>query len=533
MYAYNYQLLIKHILESGVKYAPNQEIVYRDLHRYKYKDMYERVKKLANVLESLGVKEGTKVAVLDWDSHRYLECYYAIPMVGAVLHTVNVRLSPEDILYTMQHAEDEVVFVFKDFLPLIETIKDKLDTVKHYVVMTDDGMPETSLTDMEYESLLKDADSNYDFPDFDENTMATMAYTTGTTGRPKGVWFTHRQLVLHTLAVAVSVLGRSSAIRLSDREVYMPLTPMFHVHAWGIPYVSTMLGYKQVYPGRYEPQMIAKLIFSERVTFSHCVPTILQMIVDNLPEGVKFNNWKVVLGGSKLTKGLALRAREKGIITMAGYGMSETCPVLTLGFLRPEVRDLSEEEQIEYMIKTGFPIPLVYIRVVNENMEDVKNDGKEMGEIVARAPWLTQSYLKNEEKTKELWEGGWLHTGDIAVVDELGYITIVDRLKDVVKSGGEWISTLTLENLLSMHPKVREVAVIGIPDEKWGERPLAIITPMGEKPTPEELKEFLMKFVEEGKITKWAVPDRYEFVDEIPKTSVGKIDKKVLKQRYS
>jgi fatty-acyl-CoA synthase len=393
-------------------------------------------------------------------------------------------------------------------------------------------MPETKLTDIEYEEMLKKA-GGYEFPDFDENTMATLAYTTGTTGRPKGVWFTHRHLVLHTLATSVAVLGYTTPIRLNDSEVYMPLTPMFHVHAWGIPYVSTLLGYKQVYPGRYEPQMIAKLILSEKVTFSHCVPTILQMIVDNMPEGMKFNNWKVVIGGSKLPKGLALRAREKGIITMAGYGMSETCPVLTMGFIKPELRDLSEEEKIEYMIKTGIPIPLVYIRVIHDDFTDVKPDEKDMGEIVARAPWLTQSYLKDEEKSEELWEGGWLHTGDIAVVDEYGYITIVDRLKDVVKSGGEWISTLTLENLLSLHPKVREVAVIGVPDEKWGERPLAIVVAMpGERPTVEELREHLMKFVEEGKITKWAVPERFEFVDDIPKTSVGKIDKKVLREMF-
>ncbi len=533
--AYNYQLLIKHIFESGVSYAPKQEVVYRDLKRYTFRDIYERVHRLANALEELGVKKGTKVAVLDWDSNRYLECYFAIPMMGAVLHTVNVRLSPEDMLYTMQHAEDEVVLVFKDFVPLIESIADKLDTVKNYVIMTDDTMPETKLTDIEYEEMLKKASPHYDFPDFDENTMATLSYTTGTTGRPKGVWFTHRKLVLHTLAGCVGLTGYRSPLRLTgDNEVYMPLTPMFHVHAWGVPYMTWLIGIKHVYPGRYEPQMIAKLVMTEKVTYSHCVPTILQMIVDNMPEGFKFPGWKVLIGGSKLPKGLAMRAKEKGIYTMAAYGMSETCPALTGAFIKPHLMDLDEEKKVELSIKTGIPFPLVYVRVVHDDFTDVKPDEKDMGEIVVRAPWLTDTYLKDPEKTKELWEGGWLHTGDIAVVDEEGYITIVDRLKDVVKSGGEWISTLTLENLLSLHPKVREVAVIGVPDEKWGERPLAIIVPMpGEKPTQEELREHLMKFVEEGKITKWAVPDRFEIVDEIPKTSVGKIDKKVLRQMYS
>ncbi|MEM0266805.1 MAG: fatty acid--CoA ligase [Archaeoglobaceae archaeon] len=532
---YDYQLLIKHILESGVNYAPKQEIVYRDLRRYTYTDLYERVCRLANALEELGVKKGTRVAVLDWDSHRYLECYFAIPMMGAVLHTVNVRLSPDDLLYTMQHAEDEVVLVYKDFVPLMESIAGNLSTVKKFVVMTDDTMPETKLTDLEYEEILKNASKSYEFPDFDERTMATLSYTTGTTGRPKGVWFTHRQLVLHTLAGCVGLSGMRSPLRLiGEKEVYMPLTPMFHVHAWGVPYMITLLGHKQVYPGRYEPLMIVRLVLTEGVTYTHCVPTILQMIVDNLPPGIKFNNWKMLIGGSKLPKGLALRAKEKGILTMAAYGMSETCPALTAGFLKPHLLDLSEDEKMDYGIKTGIPFPLVYLRVVHEDFTDVKKDGKDMGEIVVRAPWLTQSYLKDEEKTKELWAGGWLHTGDIAVMDEEGYVTIVDRLKDVIKSGGEWISSLTLENLLSMHPKVREVAVIGKPHEKWGERPVAIIVPMpNEKPSGEELRNFLMKFVEEGKITKWAVPDEFIIVDAIPKTSVGKIDKKVLRKMYS
>ncbi|MBE8539189.1 long-chain-fatty-acid--CoA ligase [Geoglobus acetivorans] len=531
--AYNYQLLIKHILESGVNYAPKQEIVYRDKVRYTYTEFYERVHRLASALEELGVKKGTKVAVLDWDSHRYLECYFAIPMMGAVLHTVNVRLSPEDILYTMQHADDEVVLVFKDFVPLMEKLRDKLPNVKNYVIMTDDTVPENTLTDIEYEEMLKNASSDYDFPDFDENTMATLSYTTGTTGRPKGVWFTHRKLVLHTLSGSVALAAYRSPLRLVlEREVYMPLTPMFHVHAWGVPYMMFLLGHKHVYPGRYEPEMIVKLVLSEGVTITHCVPTILQMIVDNIPEGLKFNGWKILIGGAKLPEGLAIKAREKGIITMSAYGMSETCPALTGAFLKPHLLDLPEEEKTKISVKTGIPFPLVYIRVVDEDMTDVPADGKTMGEVVTRAPWLTDTYLKDEEKTKELWRGGWLHTGDIAVVDDEGYITIVDRLKDVVKSGGEWISTLTLENILSLHPKVKEAAVIGIPDEKWGERPLAIVVP-AEGVSEEEIKQYLMEYVEKGTITKWAVPDRVVFMNELPKTSVGKIDKKVLRKQFS
>jgi fatty-acyl-CoA synthase len=533
--AYDYQLLIKHIFESGHRYAPKQEIVYRDIHRYTYSDLYKRVHKLANALEKLGVKKGTRVAVLEWDSHRYLECYFAIPMMGAVLHTVNVRLSPEDILYTMQHAEDEVVLVYKDFVPLMEKIADKLETVRHYVVMTDDAMPETKLTDIEYEDMLRKEKSTYEFPDFDENTMATLSYTTGTTGRPKGVWFTHRKLVLHTLCGCIAMSGYRSPLRLTgDKEVYMPLTPMFHVHAWGIPYMMWLMGYKHVYPGRYEPMMIAKLVLTEGVTYSHCVPTILQMIVDNMPEGLKFQGWKVLIGGSKLPEGLAKRAREKGIYTMAAYGMSETCPALTGAFFKPHLLDLPEDEKVKLSVKTGIPFPLVYVRVVKDGMKDVEPNERDMGEIVVRAPWLTDSYLKDPQKTQELWEGKWLHTGDLAVVDSEGYVTIVDRLKDVIKSGGEWISSLTLENLLSLHPKVREVAVVGVPHEKWGERPVAVLVPMpGTEISEDEMRQYLMQYVEKGTITKWAVPDRFIVVKELPKTSVGKIDKKVIRKQIA
>ncbi|MDI9645692.1 MAG: fatty acid--CoA ligase [Archaeoglobales archaeon] len=532
---YEYQLLLKHILNSGVNYAPNQEIVYRDLYRYTYRDLYERVCKLANALEELGVKNGTRIGVMEWDSHRYLECYFAIPMLGAVLHTINVRLSAETVAYTINHAEDEIILVNTDFLPLLDLIRKRLSVKRFILIKDSEKSLETDLTELEYEEMLRNSKSNYDFPEFDENTVATLFYTTGTTGDPKGVWFTHRQLVLHTLAAAVWVTGWRSNVRLKEeKEVYMPLTPMFHVHAWGYPYVATLLGLKQVYPGRYEPKKIVELILKEKVTFSHCVPTILQMIIENLPAGIILDKWKVIVGGSKLPEGLAIKAKERGIKVTSGYGMSETCPKLLSAAFKPHLTDLSDDEKLKYCLKTGIPNPLVYVRVVNENFTDVKKNGKEMGEIIVRAPWLTQGYLKDEIKTKELWAGGWLHTGDIAVVDEEGYVTIVDRLKDVIKSGGEWISSLALENLLSMHPKVKEVAVIGKPHEKWGERPVAIIVPIeNEKPSEEELRSFLMKLVEEGRITKWAIPDDFVIVDQIPKTSVGKIDKKMLRKMFS
>ncbi|HHS96519.1 MAG TPA: fatty-acid--CoA ligase [Chloroflexi bacterium] len=538
MPAYKYQLLLKHILRFGVEWAPDQEIVYRDLVRYTYTEMYQRVLRLGAALQHLGVEKGTKVGVIEWDSHRYLEMYFGIPGIGAILHTINPRLAPEDLVYTMMHAEDEVLIFHEDFLPLVERIRPRLPTVRKYILLTDKPeKPDIKGIDAEYEELLASVAPLADLPDLDENTQATLAYTTGTTGKPKGVYFSQRQLTLHTLVLGVSVGAFGNYGGINKHSVYMPLTPMFHVHAWGVPYMSTMFGIKQVYPGRYEPAMLLRLIVGEKVTFSHCVPTILQMIVTApAVKQLDLSNWVVIIGGARLTKGLAQQARELGIKVYAGYGMSETCPVLTLAHLKPFMeKEWDAERQLDWMIKTGAPVPLVHLRVVNPAGEDVARDAKETGEIVVRAPWLTEGYYKEPERTEALWEGGWMHTGDVAHIDEYGYVQIVDRLKDVIKSGGEWISSLELENLLSLHEGVLEAGVIGVPDEKWGERPLAIIVPHEEykgKLTPEDLKAHLQKFVEDGVITDWSVPENYVFVDELPKTSVGKIDKKVLRSRY-
>ena len=536
MPAYNYQLLLKHLLHYGVAWAPDQEIVYRDLVRESYSTMYQRVLRLASALQSLGVKPGTKVGVIEWDSHRYLEMYFAIPGIGAVLHTINPRLAPEDIAYTMAHAEDEVLIFHEDFYPLVERIRPRVPSIRKTILITDKKEKPPIKADAEYEELISSATPLEDLPDFDENTQATLCYTTGTTGLPKGVYFSHRQLVLHTFAVGLAVCGLGNFGGIHKHDVYMPLTPMFHIHAWGIPYLSTCLGLKQVYPGRYEPEMILRLLINEKVTFSHCVPTILQMIVTSpVVRGIDLSNWRVVIGGARLPKGLAVEATKLGIKVYAGYGLSETCPVLTLAHLKPPMEAWSEEEKIDYQIMTGFPIPLVYLRVVDAAGNDVPRDKASLGEIIVRAPWCTPGYYKEPQKSEELWAGGWLHTGDVAWVEEKGYIQIVDRLKDVIKSGGEWIVSQELENLLSLHEGVLEAAVIGVPDEKWGERPWAVVVPKADykgKLTEEMLKAHLNRYVEEGIITSWAVPDKFIFVDEIPKTSVGKIDKKVLRSRY-
>ena len=538
MAPYEFPLLLKHALTYGVGWAPDQEIVYRDQVRLSYTAMYQRVLRLGAALQSLGVTRGTRVGVIEWDSHRYLEMYFGIPGVGATLHTINPRLSPEDLAYTIVHAEDEVLIFHEDFLPIFERIRPRAPFIRKYVLLTDKAEnPSIPGVDAEYEELLNSVQPLPELPDMPEDTLATMSYTTGTTGKPKGVYFSQRQLLLHTLCGGLALSAYGSYGGADKHDVYMPLTPMFHVHAWGVPYLMTMLGVKQVYPGKYEPEMLMKLLVREKVTFSHCVPTILQMIVTApAAKAVDLSRWKVIIGGARLPKGLALAASKLGIKVWAGYGMSETAPILTLAHHKPFMEAWDEEKQLDYAIKTGTTIPLVHLKVVDAAGNEVAHDEKETGEIIVRTPWLTQGYYKEPERSEELWAGGWLHTGDVAVVDQYGYVQIVDRLKDVIKSGGEWIVSLELENLLSLCEGVLEAAVIGVKDEKWGERPLAIIVEKAESKgqlTPEKLIAHMTKYVEQGVLNPWEVPDLYRFVDEIPKTSVGKIDKKVLRSRYA
>ncbi len=536
--AYSYPLLIKHLLHTPLAHAPEQEIVYRDLKRYDYRTLRQRIGQLASGLEGLGVRPGNTVAVMDWDSHRYLECYFVVPMMGAVLQTVNIRLSPDQILYTINHAESDVLLVHADFLPILEEIEDQFETPKKVVLLTDEGeRPETSVEfDAEYEELVESGDADYDFPDFDENTRATTFHTTGTTGNPKGVYFSHRQLVLHTLAGLAGLSMSAVQGRFHNADVYMPLTPMFHVHAWGKPYMATVMGVKQVYPGQYEPEMLLNLVEQEKVTMSHCVPTVLHMLLGSAEDrDIDLSGWKVVIGGSPLPESMARRALELGIDVFVGYGQSETCPLLTLAQLAPEMLERDPDEQVNIRTKTGRPVPLVDLRVVDEEMNDVPRDGTSTGEVVVRAPWLTQGYLKEPEKSEELWEGGYLHTEDIGYIDTEGYLQVTDRIKDVIKTGGEWVSSQEIEDILLQHPGVGEAAVIGVEDEKWGERPLALVAPSQDhtdEVTEDEVRSHVKEYAEGGEISKYAVPDRVQFVEEIDKTSVGKIDKKTLREKY-
>jgi len=535
--AHQYSLLIKQLLLSGPRYSPDQEIVYANRSKYTYTDLVERIHRLANALTDAGVKPGDTIAVMDWDTPRYLECFFAIPMIGAVLHTVNVRLSPEQIVYTMNHAEDDMVLVHDDFLPILEGVKDEIKTVKHYIQLTDDASAKATSLDTvgEYEALLAKSGDQFDFPDFDENSIATTFYTTGTTGNPKGVFFSHRQLVLHTLAMTGSLSAYDEMPLLRSSSVYMPVTPMFHVHAWGVPYAATMMGIKQVYPGRYEPELLVDLLKEHRVTFSHCVPTVMQMMMAT--ESIKtadLSNWHVLIGGSALTRGLCDAGAKLGISMYTGYGMSETCPLLSTTHLNPEDLELPLEQQTSKRIKTGIAVPMVQLEIVDPDGKPVSHDGEAKGEVVTRAPWLTQSYFKEPEKGEELWQGGWLHTGDVASMEPDNTLVIKDRIKDVIKTGGEWLSSLDLENLISQHPAVDGAAVVGVPDEKWGERPHALVTlKPGEQAEAGDIQNHLKQFVDSGEINKWAIPEQIDFVDEIPKTSVGKINKKLIRDQLA
>lgn len=536
--AYDFPLLIKHLLHAPLAHSADQEITYRGERRYTYRDLAGRIGRLGSALAGLGVRPGDTVAVMDWDSHRYLECFFAVPMLGAVLHTVNVRLSPEQILYTINHAQDDVILVNSEFLPILEAIADRIQGVKSFVLLSDLPVPPETRVPLagEYEALLAAGDPNFLFPELDENTRATTFYTTGTTGLPKGVYFSHRQLVLHTLSGLVGLGTSPTQGRLHRGDVYMPITPMFHVHAWGMPYMATVLGLKQVYPGRYAPDALLGLLQTEGVTFSHCVPTILHMLLASpASQGVDLSRWKVVIGGAALPKALCRAALARGIDVYTGYGMSETCPILTIAQLTDADLFLEDERQVELRCKTGRPVPLVDLRIVDEEMENLPRDGKAAGEIVVRSPWLTQGYLRDPKNSEQLWRGGYLHTGDVANIDPRGDVQICDRIKDVIKTGGEWVSSLEVEDLIGHHPKVAEVAVIGAPDPKWGERPMALVVP---KPgvdgdfSADEVRALVAGYADQGVVSKYAVPDQVRFVASIDKTSVGKIDKKLLRQKY-
>jgi fatty-acyl-CoA synthase len=529
--AYTYPLLIKQLLHRALAVAGDQEIVYGTQRRHSYREFHARVQRFGGLIQRLHL-EGETIAVMDWDSHRYLEAFFAVPMTGSVLLTVNIRLSPEQILYTLNHSKAKAIFVNSEFLPILAGIRDQLETAKTFVLLSDDA--NAAIPDGfagEYEALLAGAPQEFEFPDFDENTRATTFYTTGTTGLPKGVYFSHRQLVLHTLSVVASIATAPQQGRFHRDDVYMPLTPMFHVHAWGFPYAATMMGVKQVYPGRYVPDAIVALQQAEKVTMSHCVPTILHMVL-SAPSAAQadFKGWKLVIGGSAMPTAQAQTALARGIDVFTGYGMSETCPILTLA--QVDTADLDDDVHIR--TKTGRPNVLVDLHVVTPEMTDQPHDGKSVGEVVVRAPWLTQGYLDNPVASESLWEGGWLHTQDIGHIDERGYLQVTDRIKDVIKTGGEWVSSLEIEDIIGRHPAVAEVAVIGVKDDKWGERPLAmVVLKKDQTADADAIRAHVKSFADQGHISKYGVPDQVRFVDSLARTSVGKLNKRAMREALS
>ena len=538
--AYAYPLIIKQLLHSCMLTSADQEIVSGTV-RYDYRTLKTRISKLAQGLESLGVKFGDTVAVMNWDCHRYLECFFAVPMMGAILHTINIHLSPEQLLYTINRAEDDVILVHVDFLPLLQQIHSRIERPLKLILIRDEPGDESGdLPDdfeADYDALLSQQSGEYVFRDFDESTIATTFYTTGTTGDPKGVYYNHRQLVVHTMGLITGLSPLPEAVRLHKQDVYMPMTPLFHVHAWGMPYAATMIGLKQVYPGRYVPAKLVQSITTEKVTFSHCVPTIMNMLL-SCPQAdeADLSALKVIIGGSALPQGLSQVCVDKGIQVVAAYGMSETCPLLTVADTSMIDHQSTDSEMLSARGKTGKPVALVDLRVVDENMNDIARGGTATGEVVVRTPWLTQGYAGNEDGSESLWQGGYMHTGDVGYIDETGSLMITDRMKDVIKSGGEWLSSLELENIVSQCACVVEVAAIGIADEKWGERPLLVVSiddDSNQKDSATTIRQAVTDQVNTGTLPKWAIPERIEFVEAIDKTSVGKLDKKVLRARYT
>ena len=491
-----------------------------------------RVRRLAGVLDTLGVSTDGRVGTFCWNTARHLELYMAVPCTGRVLHTLNLRLFPDQLVYVADHAEDEVVFVERSLLGMFWPHVDRLSTVRHVVVIDDVGAGGPALPDdpriRDYEELLAAAEPHAGrFVVDDENTAAAMCYTSGTTGNPKGVVYSHRSTLLHSLATLFA-----DGVGLTERDVVLPVVPMFHANAWGLPYGCLLAGSSMVLPGpNMAPDALLSLMSTHRATVAAGVPTIWMGLLPKLGEYDLSSLRTVLCGGSAVPKSLSEGFRAAiGLPLLQGWGMTETSPVASLGLLRTVHDDLSEDEQADVRAMQGPPVPLVELRIADPTTgEEQPWDGVSTGEVQAAGPWIAAEYYRGEGGGAQFTDDGWLKTGDVAVVDRHGYTKLVDRTKDLVKSGGEWISSVDLENEIMAHPKVAEAAVIAIAHEKWVERPLAcVVVKDGESLTGAELIEFLS-----GRVAKWWLPDAVEFIEEVPKTSVGKFSKKTLREKFS
>jgi acyl-CoA synthetase (AMP-forming)/AMP-acid ligase II len=526
-------LLVKSILEFAERVNPNVEIVSvtadNPRHRYTYKEAFGRARQLANVIDDWGLQHGDRIATLAWNDYRHLEAYYGICASGYVAHTINPRLFPEQIEFIINHAEDQWILTDRDFVPLLESIAPSCPGVKGWVVLTDEAhMPETQLDNVYcYETLLAGGSDQFTWPVLDENTACALCYTSGTTGDPKGVLYSHRSTILHAYAsVMPDLLG------LSSRDVVLPIVPMFHVNAWGNPYACPMVGAKLVFPGSKmgDGAELSRLINEEAVTTSAGVPTVwLNLLAHLRDSGESIDSLKrIIVGGAACPLSLMEEMDKLGVDTRVAWGMTEMSPLGTANVLMPALDDLSKEDRNKMRLKAGRPAYGVEMKITDEDGNELPWDGVAFGSLKVRGPWICSNYFKLDESDAHA-EQGWFETGDVATIDEHGYMAITDRTKDVIKSGGEWISSIEIENAAVGHPGVAEAAVIGAFHPKWSERPLLVVVRNSEGADlqPAELLAFL-----EGKVAKWWIPEAVEFIEEIPHTATGKIQKVKLRELF-
>lgn len=526
----DYPLTMHSLLERIPQFYPRVEVVSRlpdgSVHRYTYLEFYKRVRALASALQRAGLKPGERVATLCWNHYAHVEAYFGIPAAGGVVHTLNLRLHPSELAFIVNHAQDRFLIVDDVLLPLWEQFGGKTSVERVFVIRHEKKPlpPDTS----DYEELLSQGDGKFSFPPTDENDAAAMCFTSGTTGNSKGVVYSHRAIVLHAMAFSLP-----DALAVSQHDTVMALAPMFHANAHGVPHVSVMLGCKMVLPGRQlDPVSVLDLFASEQVTFATAVPTVWTTIAEALEQNP--GRWKLApglrgfVGGTACPEALMRKLDKLGVRLIQVWGMTETTPVAVAATLKAHMRDWPEDEKYKVRIRQGRAFPFVDTRVVNDNGE-APWDGRTLGELQVRGPWVAGSYF-NAPGTAERWtEDGWLRTGDVATIDSEGYVQIADRAKDLIKSGGEWISSVDLENALAAHPAVREAGVIAVPHPKWDERPVAVVVLQpGTKVTADELRSFLS-----SQFAKWQLPDACVFVEELPHTSTGKLSKLELRKRYA
>ncbi len=547
----NYPLLLKNLMNRPLNLYPDDiGIVYRNFrtgktYRFTWMEWYRRTCRLAHALKALGVRPGTpdapgdRVATIALNHNAHLELYFGVSCYGAVLHPINMRLSQDHIVYTITHAEDRVLFFDDVFLPLVEQIYDRIKgCVEKFVCISDEpGIPASKIPNLYgYEELIAETCDDFAWPDLHEDTYATLCYTTGTTGLPKGVMFTHRALYLMTLhLITLGVLNNDPERELmGEAGVSMMNIPMFHIHGWGLPYMAVFASTKLVLPGAFTPQGFCELVQNEKVDMTAVVPTMLAMLIE-YPDLQKYDltSLKAVsVGGAALSMGLKSKAEKllPGFKAAAGYGMTETAPVSIMAFIKKGDAGLAKEEREKLAVKTGIPIPAIEAQVVDTNMQPIPHDDAAIGEIVLRGPWVMDKYYKDPERTAEVWRDGWFHTGDVAKVDPEGYITIADRISDIIRSGSEMVPTVLMENIVASADFILEAAIVGVPDDKWGQRPMALVTLVPGATANEEdvIRHLQTEGVDKGKITRWMLPDFVLITDDIPKTSVGKFNKLVI-----